>query len=93
MKSTVLELKKDVYSEWVLRNALYWISEECEWTLSDCSESWVITLDYEHASPEKSFHRLLNDYLLRERLSLSTERLRNDIALAVLDQLKKRLIP
>lgn len=84
-------LKKDVYSEWVIRNTLYWISPVSSWKLKENISSW--TISFENDSPEclYEFERLLNDYALREKLQQKTGALRDSIVHKVLRSVDERL--
>lgn len=58
-------LKKDVYSEWVIRNSLYWMTSLTQWKLCEDISSRTISF-FENNGPEclYEFERLLNDYAL-----------------------------
>lgn len=60
--------EKELYSEWVIRNSLYWMTPLTRWKLLEELSSW--TISFENDSPEclYEFERLLNDYALREKL-------------------------
>ena len=61
MKSITL-LDQANYSEWVVRNSLYWV--DGDYTLNEKDGLWEVAL-YDEGQ-EKQLHRLLNDYRLRE---------------------------
>lgn len=84
-------LKKDVYSEWVIRNSLYWMTSLTQWKLCEDISSW--TISFENDSPEclYEFERLLNDYTLREKLQHITGALRDSIVNKVLRSVDERL--
>ncbi|MBW6012636.1 His-Xaa-Ser system protein HxsD [Klebsiella sp. 11263] len=83
-------LKKDVYSEWVIRNSLYWMTSLTQWKLCEDISSW--TVSFENDSPEclYEFERLLNDYTLREKLQHKTGALRDSIVHKVLRSVDER---
>jgi His-Xaa-Ser system protein HxsD len=68
------DVKKDVYSEWVIRNSLYWMTSLTQWKLCEDISSW--TISFENDGPEclYEFERLLNDYALRENYSIKQGR-------------------
>lgn len=84
-------LKKDFYSEWVIRNSLYWMTPFTQWGLCEDISSW--TISFESDSPEclYEFERLLNDYTLREKLQHKTGALRDSIVHKVLRCVDERL--
>ena len=84
-------LQKDVYSEWVIRNSLYWMTSLTQWKLCEDISSW--TISFENDSPEclYEFERLLNDYTLREKLPHKTGALRDAIVHTVLRSVDERL--
>ena len=84
-------LKKDVYSEWVIRNSLYWMTPLTRWKLLEELSSW--TISFENDGPEclYEFERLLNDYALREKLQHKTGALRDSIVNKVLRSVDERL--
>ena len=91
MKVT-LNLPKASYSESVLRKALYWLTEFCEWTLDEVDDSWQIALltnDSEFDCCKAELNRLLNDFLLRERLDTATKHMRRKIVTAALSKLSE----
>lgn len=83
--------KKELYSEWVIRNSLYWMTPLTQWKLSEDISSW--TISFENDSPESfyEFERLLNDYTLREKLQRKTGALRDSIVRKVLRSVDERL--
>lgn len=83
--------KKDVYSEWVMRSCLYWMTSLTQWKLSEDKSYW--TISFENDSPEclYEFERLLNDYTLREKLQHKTGSLRDSIVHRVLRSVDERL--
>lgn len=86
-----IELNKQQYSEYVVRNALYWMTARCSWTLKDIGEQWVVDLKNESEDVECEFYRLLNDYKLRGTISLKTNALRYAIVEKVLTGIDERL--
>lgn len=83
--------EKNKYSEWVIRNSLYWLTPKTQWKLEDDETSWKVSL--ENHSLEFEFERLLNDYQLREKLQQQTGKLRDTIIQKVLRSIDKRLTP
>lgn len=75
----VRELSKSSYSEMVIRKALFWLSGECEWTLDETAEVWVVTLHTPQAEASTLLDRLLNDQLLRETIDGETRNIRRRI--------------
>lgn len=73
-----IEFQKSKYPEIVVRKALYWLSEYASWKLDESNESWMVTLP-ENDDTEFHFHRLLNDFLLRDKIDVNTKRLRQTI--------------
>jgi His-Xaa-Ser system protein HxsD len=76
-----IKLKKDKFSENVVRKSLYWLSEKCKWRLNESHDSWEVIFENSPDGEEHSFelHRLLNDFLLREKLDIETGDLRKKI--------------
>ena len=87
----VKTLDKSCYSEWVVRNSLYWLSAVSEWTLEESDTHWQITLVKPGSDTNQELSRLLNDYLLRERLMAQTDALRSSIVTSVLVGIQERL--
>ncbi len=83
--------QKDLYSEWVVRSSLYWMTPLAQWKLCEDISSW--TISFESGSPEclYEFERLLNDYTLREKLHHKTGTLRDSIVHKVLRSIDERL--
>ena len=84
-------LEKGLYSEWVIRNSLYWMTPLTQWKLREELSCW--TISFESDSPEclYEFERLLNDYTLREKLQHKTGALRDSIVHKVLRSVDERL--
>lgn len=82
---------KNQHSEWVIRNSLYWMTPVTRWQLDEDESSWLVHL--ESADDETLFelNRLLNDYALREKVMLRTQKIREAIATKVLEGIEKRL--
>lgn len=81
---------KESHSEWVLRNALYWITAHSKWNLAELESKWVVTFESDESSVKQEFDRLINDYILRERMA-RTEQAREAIISSVLDSISKKL--
>ena len=82
---------KNLYSEWVIRISLYWMTSLTQWKLCEDMSTWAIS--FESDSPEYlyEFERLLNDYTLREKLQHKTGELRDSIFYKVLQSIDERL--
>ncbi|OBU11283.1 His-Xaa-Ser system protein HxsD [Morganella psychrotolerans] len=85
----VISLNKNRYSENVIRQALYWLSAETKWSLSEEAMTFEVTL----IDDETLFHfqQLLNDYILREQIDAKTKNIRESIINKVLLSLDARL--
>ncbi|WP_370420535.1 His-Xaa-Ser system protein HxsD [Pantoea vagans] len=88
MKKFVL---KTTYSEWVLRNCLYWMSAITRWKLDEGDEQWLVSFENWSDEIEFEFERLLNDYKLREKLQAHTGQVRASIIDNVLRSIDTRL--
>ncbi|MBE4619794.1 His-Xaa-Ser system protein HxsD [Vibrio navarrensis] len=86
-----LKFKKHSYSENVVRQALYWMSHISSWQLTDNEVEWIIEFNKNSADVVHEFNRLLNDYLLREKLDKQTRVIRESITLAVLESVERKL--
>ncbi|MEH8018784.1 His-Xaa-Ser system protein HxsD [Rheinheimera muenzenbergensis] len=86
-----ISLSKSNYSEWVIRNSLYWLSSVTDWQLSDSDSFWTISLKDNNDQVVSQLHRLLNDYKLREILAQKTQRITDSIAVNVLTSIDNRL--
>lgn len=85
------KLDKTMYSEWVIRNSLYWMSAVTRWKLDEDNEHWLISFEPFNDEIEFEFERLLNDYKLRERLHSHTGQVRTSIIDNVLRSIDSRL--
>lgn len=86
-----IKLERSAYSEWVVRNALYWMSAITQWNLESSEKYWVILIKNSDTEIRQELDRLLNDYTLREQLMLKTENVRNSIIESVLSSVEARL--
>lgn len=86
-----LKFKKRSYSENVVRQALYWMSHISSWQLTDNDAEWIIEFNKNSTDVVHEFNRLLNDYLLREKLDKKTRIIRETITLAVLESVERKL--
>ena len=87
MKESIqIRLPKHDYSESVVRKALYWASEIGEWQLEHDGNDWIITLDSD-SEGVTDLHRILNDFILREKLDAKTADLRDDVIRAAMTRL------
>ncbi|MET4058390.1 His-Xaa-Ser system protein HxsD [Pantoea agglomerans] len=84
-------ISKTMYSEWVLRNSLYWMSAVVRWKLDENEEHWLVSFDHWNDEVEFEFERLLNDYKLREKLQAHTVQVRTSIIDNVLRSIDSRL--
>lgn len=82
---------KKMYSEWVLRNSLYWMSAVTRWKLDEDDKHWLVSFDHWNDEVEFEFERLLNDYKLREKLQAHTGQVRTSIIDNVLKSIDSRL--
>lgn len=73
------EVNENEYSEWVIRNSLYWMSEVTQWKLNKSEGFFKIELSNDSEEVVFRFHRLLNDFYLRSQLLEKTANLRYDI--------------
>jgi len=87
---TIVQLRKDAFSENVIRKSLYWLSEICKWELCETDNNWLVTLmprSPDDRTCKAELDRLLNDFKLREELDKSTKGMRVKIVSAVLKKL------
>jgi len=82
---------KKMYSEWVLRNSLYWMSAVSRWKLDEDDKHWLVSFEDWNNEVEFEFERLLNDYKLREKLQAHTGQVRASIIDNVLRNIDTRL--
>ena len=86
-----LMLLKSNHSEWVVRNALYWLSARCKWSLTENESHWLVELEEMDSDTHHEISRLLNDYRLRELVMSKTGVLRDSIAQGVLLSIQQRV--
>jgi len=67
------------------------MSAHTTWELESAKSDWVIKLFSDDLTLFTELERLLNDYILREIVSVKTEGVRDKIALSVLTNIEKRL--
>ncbi|MGC1050520.1 His-Xaa-Ser system protein HxsD [Pantoea agglomerans] len=84
-------ISKTMYSEWVLRNSLYWMSAVSRWKLEEDDQNWFVSFENCNDEVEFEFERLLNDYKLREKLQAHTGQVRSSIIDNVLSSIDSRL--
>ncbi|MDJ0030296.1 His-Xaa-Ser system protein HxsD [Pantoea ananatis] len=84
-------ISKTMYSQWVLRNSLYWMSTVTRWKLDEDGQHWLVSFEVCNDEVEFEFERLLNDYKLREKLQAHTGQLRTSIIDNVLRSIDSRL--
>jgi His-Xaa-Ser system protein HxsD len=85
------EYSKKNYSEWVIRNSLYWFSNYSKWSLEESEEFWSVSIQEDEESAIQELDRLINDYLLREKIMKKTEGVREKIALKVLQSIEEKI--
>ncbi|MEN4602349.1 His-Xaa-Ser system protein HxsD [Pantoea agglomerans] len=85
------KLDKTMYSEWVIRNSLYWMSAVTRWKLDEDDQNWFVSFESFSNEIEFEFERLLNDYKLREKLQAHTGQVRTSIIDNVLRSIDSRL--
>lgn len=73
------EVNESEYSEWVVRNSLYWMSEVTTWKLNKSGSVFKIELSNDSEEIICRLHRLLNDFSLRSDLLEKTAGVRYDI--------------
>lgn len=83
--------KKNEYSEWVIRNTLYWMSSITRWKLDDNEQTWIVSFELFNDQVDFEFERLLNDYKLREKLQEYNGHVRASIIDNVLRSIDSRL--
>ena len=86
-----IKISKKNYSEWVLRNSLYWMSAVARWKLDENDEDWLVSFELCNDEVEFEFERLLNDYKIREKLQAHTVQVRTSIIDNVLRSIDSRL--
>jgi len=84
-------ISKTMYSEWVIRNSLYWMSALTRWKLDEDDKHWLVSFEDWNDEVEFEFERLLNDYKLREKLQAHTVQVRTSIIDNVLRSIDSRL--
>lgn len=85
-----LLFSKKGYSEQVIRKSLYWLSEHAEWGLSECDENWEISILKGDDAAVAALNRLLNDFLLREKIDNETLGMRKEIVKGALVGLARK---
>jgi len=55
------EYSKKYYSEWVIRNSLYWFSNHSKWSLEESEESWSVSIQEDEENALQELDRLIND--------------------------------
>lgn len=88
---TELLFSQSSYSEWVMRNSLYWMSPVTEWTLDSDKDNWIVHLSNSGFECKAQLHRHLNDYSLREKIMARTAAVRDAITFNVLSSIERRL--
>jgi His-Xaa-Ser system protein HxsD len=72
---------KQTHSELVIRKSLYWLSSSTSWELNETKDEWTVTLPVsDHVDQNyRELHRLVNDHILREKISYQTQDVRKRI--------------
>lgn len=72
-----IKLQKSVYPIEAIRNTIYWFSEDLSLILTEEENFFVVTsIDFDDLSVKK-FLKSLNDFSLREQISLETRDIKN----------------
>ena len=87
--SYILEISSEEYSEWVVRNSLYWISEFSAWELEPSEKGYQIELKNSSEECICRLHRLLNDFKLRSKLMNKTQPIREKIIIQALKSIEE----
>ncbi|UJQ25293.1 His-Xaa-Ser system protein HxsD [Pantoea agglomerans] len=87
----IKKFHKKEWSEWIVRNSLYWMSNVARWKLDEDDEHWLVSFEDWNDEVEFEFERLLNDYKLREKLQAYTGQVRTSIIDYVLRSIDTRL--
>jgi His-Xaa-Ser system protein HxsD len=84
---------KQTHSELVIRKSLYWLSSSTSWKLNETKDEWTITLPAsDHAEQNhRELHRLVNDHILREKISYQTQDVRKRIISKVLRDIEESI--
>lgn len=82
----VAEYCEDSVSEAVIRKALYWASESIDWQLESIPGHWSVSW-IGVAADKAQLDRLVNDFLLREKLDRETGTMRRNAIDAALRRL------
>ncbi|MFP3522367.1 His-Xaa-Ser system protein HxsD [Pantoea sp. SIMBA_072] len=87
----IKKIHKKEWSEWIVRNSLYWMSAVARWKLDEDDQNWLVSFESYNVEVEFEFERLLNDYKLREKLQAHTVQVRTSIIDNVLRSIDSRL--
>jgi len=82
MKGKILKVLKSNIDELSLRKSLYWINTDCLWEINDEKKYWSIVLFCDSSIAEKEYthlNALVNDHILRYKLSSSSKIIRENI--------------
>jgi len=91
--NTEISFNKTSHSEMVIRKSLYWLSSSTTWELSETESNWVVFIPVtDNASAyRQELHRLVNDQILREKITLQTQSIRKSIITKVLHDIEESL--
>jgi His-Xaa-Ser system protein HxsD len=84
---------KQTHSELVIRKSLYWLSSSTSWELNETEDEWAITLPASDHTDQhhRELHRLVNDHILREKISHQTQGVRKSIISKVLRDIEESI--
>lgn len=91
--NTEILFNKTTHSEMVIRKALYWLSSYTKWELSETGSCWVVLIPTTDnaVKSRQELHRLINDQILREKITLQTQNIRKSIITKVLHDIEESL--
>ncbi|MBL7004953.1 MAG: hypothetical protein ISR69_13125 [Gammaproteobacteria bacterium] len=90
MKNKILKVLKSNIDELSLRKSLYWINTDCLWEINDGEKFWSVSLSCDSGDIEKEYAHLnvlVNDHIIRYKLSSSTQITREKIVNNALSKL------
>jgi His-Xaa-Ser system protein HxsD len=90
MATRILEISKSNLDELSLRKSLYWIDENCMWKIDENNDYWRINISCDSDTIEKEYanlNALINDYIIRYKLSYDSQITREKIIANALSKL------